>query len=93
MPVSRRRRPLHRGVVRTSRPTRRSVRRHPASAHRQPVREHPVAAVGEHRLGVELHQACSGRLAWRTAMMIPDSVLPLAISESERISGAMISEW
>jgi hypothetical protein len=36
---------------------------------------------------------CSGRLAWRTAMMIPDSVRPLAISESGRVSGAMVSEW
>ena len=36
---------------------------------------------------------CSGRVAWRTAMMMPLSVLPLASSSSGSVAGSMVSEW
>ncbi len=64
--------------------------RHPGDA--QPVGQHEVPALREHRLGVELHP-CSGSVACRTAMTIPDSVCPFGTSDSGIVAGSMVSEW
>ena len=81
------------GVVATSglRPAERATASGVA-ADLQPVGEHPVAALGEHRLGVELHAVAA---AGRVPQGHDDAVggAPVTCSSSGRVSGSIASEW
>ena len=59
----------------------------------QPVGEHPVAALGEHRLRVELHALDRQRRGAACAITTPESVRPVTSSSSGRVSGSTAREW
>ena len=59
----------------------------------EPVGQHQVAALGEHRLGVELHALDRQRPGAAVAMITPDSVRPVTSSSAGTVSGSTASEW